>query len=494
MKRRSISQPRASKIHLALQVACVAALVAGCGGGGTAPGASGASPSQVQSVPLQTYITDNLATDYSKVWVSIEKITAVDGTGAEVTLLDATAAPAVVNLSSLAAVGQFMSTVDIPVGVYSEVRVTLANSVQLVSLDGSSTITGKLAPTGADFIIHVKGLSVDTSTNGQLVLDFNLARFTYDASSGLVTPVVEVPKPSDAFGKFVAQQANVNGTVQSIDVANRILVVNDARLGNGVIVTLTTDAVVVDEASGATVSLATLAAGAHVEIQGMVTPGATTADPVTVVASVVHVEAAHPPVAVLTVAGTGKVSAVNGNLVTVALDEASFLPGANGIVVDVGSAKFAHGQLSDLAAGVTVAFRGSISGTSASAVVLATDIDVQGAPSQSDLQQNPEQRFTAVNGAIATLNSDGTLTVGVTRADGPVVVPGLYTVDASHATYLKGNASCLAVGNVVQAVGSLVSTTMTAKYMNVAGCTGEAHSEPAPPPPSAPASSASGPK
>ena len=154
-------------------------------------------------------------------------------------------------------------------------------------------------------------------------------------ASGLVTPVIEVPKPVDAFGKFVAQQATVNGTVKSVDAANGRLTVDDAHLGNGVVVTLAGDSVVIDEASHLTVTLGAVAIGAHVEIKGMVTPGATTADPVTVVASVVHVEAAHSPVAVQTVAGAGKVSLVNGNLVTVALDDANFLPGADGVVVDV---------------------------------------------------------------------------------------------------------------------------------------------------------------
>ncbi|HWK84988.1 MAG TPA: DUF4382 domain-containing protein [Caldimonas sp.] len=491
------AQPRARV--LAVQLACACALLGGCGGGSDPAGlGAGSSQSQIQSVPMQTYITDNLATDYSKVWVSIEKITAVDSSGAEVTLLDATATPAVVNLASLAAVGQFMSTAGIPAGVYTEVRVTLANSVQLVSLDGSSTITAKLAASGTEVVVHVRNLSLDTATSGQLVLDFNLAKFTYDPSTGLVTPVVEAPLPSDAFGKFVRQQAEVNGLVQSVDTTAQSLTVNDRRLGNGVVVTLGADAVVVDEASGMNITLAGIAAGAHVEIRGIVTPGATTADPVTVVASVIHVEAAQPPLAAPTVSGDGKVTAVNGNLVTVTVDEASFLPGANSVVVDITTAKFAHGQASDLAGGVTVAFRGTVSGSGASTTVLASDIDVQGAPSQGDRQKNPEQKFTAVNGAIASLNSDGTFTVNVTQADGPFVVPGPYSVDATNATYLEGNASCLATGVVVQAVGSLVSTTLTAKFMKVKGCVGETHSEPPLPAPapaaSSPEPSASGPK
>ena len=469
---------------LALQLAFATMILAACGGGGGSTGAAAADSSggaQAQSVPLQTYITDNLATDYSKVWVSIEKITAVDGAGAEVTLLDATAAPAVVNLSSLASVGHLIATADVKAGVYTEVRVTLVNSVRLVSLDGATTITAKLAPTGTDLVVHVRNVGLDTATSGQLVLDFNLARFTYDAVTGLVTPTVEAPKPADAFDKFVHQQADVNGVVKSVDLVKQTLTVDDTRLGKGLVISLGSDAVIIDEGSGATVTLAGIAVGAHVEIKGAVTPGATTGDAVTVVASAVHVERTVPPVAVTVVAGGGKVASVSGTLVTVTIDDATFLPGANSVVVDIASAKFLHGAAGDLAAGVKVAFHGSLGGTGGAPVVLATDIDVQGAPSAGSLAQNPTQKFNAVNGAIARLNSDGTFTVTQVHADGAVVAAGVYTVDASHATYMEGNATCLAVGQVVQAIGSLVNTTMTAKILNVKGCAGEKHAEPAPP-------------
>ena len=483
---------------LALQLAFATVILGACGGGGGSAGVAVVDTSgsaQAQSVPLQTYITDNLATEYSKVWVSIEKITAVDSGGAEVTLLDATAVPAVVNLSSLASVGHLIATADVKAGVYTEVRVTLVNSVRLVSLDGLTTITAKLAPTGLDFDVHVRNVGLDTATSGQLVLDFNLAKFTFDAATGLVTPTVEAPKPVDAFNKFVHQQADVNGVVKSVDLAKQTMTIDDMRLGKSLVVSLASDAVIVDETSGATVALAGIAVGAHVEIKGAVTPGATTGDPVTVVASVVHIERAAPPVAVTVVAGGGKVTAVSGHLVSVAIDDATFLPGANSVVVDISSAKFLHGAVGDLAVGVKLAFHGSLAGSGAAPVVLAADVDVQGAPSAGELARgNPTQKFTAVNGAITTLNTDGSFTVAVLHADGPVVVPGAYTVDASHATYMEGNASCLAVGHVVQAVGSLVNTTMTAKFMNVKDCTGEKHAEPAPPAPTLPHTSGDAPR
>ncbi|MBV9890920.1 MAG: DUF4382 domain-containing protein [Rhizobacter sp.] len=463
---------------LAFQLACAAAILAACGGGGSA-GTSVLSGTSAQSIALQTYITDNLATDYSKVWVSIEKITAVDANDVEATLLDASSAPVVVNLSSLASVGQLLSTASLQPGVYHEVRVTLVNSVQLVSLDGATTTTAKLAATGSDFVIHVDNLALDPGASGQLVLDFNLARFTYDANSGLVVPVVEAPKPSDAFGKFVHQQASVNGIVKSVDVNAQTITVDDDHLGAGIVVSLATDAVIVDEASGLTVTLAGVAAGAHVEIRGTVKPGATAADPVTVVASVVHIERALPPVAVQTVAAAGNVKAVNGTLVTVALHEATFLPGADGVVVDISSASFTHGAAGNLAPGVAVAFRGTLSGSGTSTVVLATDIDVLGAPSQLQQQLHPELKFNAVNGAIAAVNVDGTFTVTQAKADGPVAV-ATYTIDASHATYLAGNASCVTVGAVVQAIGVLANQTLEARFLNIQNCAGQVHAEPAP--------------
>ena len=315
------------------------AVLAACGGGGSSP--SGGSTSTVSPATLQTYITDNLATDYSKVWVSIKKITATDSTGTEVTLLDAGTAPVVVNLSSLASVGQFLSTVTIPAGIYPQVSVALDQSVQLVSLDGATTTNAKLSAGTADFIWKMK-VDLDTSAAGQLVLDFNLARFTYDAASGIVTPVIEAPKPADAFAKFVRQQAEVHATVNSVDATAGKITIDDSRLGNGIVVTLSADAVIIDEKTGAVIKLTDLAVGARIEIKGKVTPGATTTDPVTVTAAVIHVEPAGSPDAAPAnrLHGEGTVSSVNKNLVTVKIAEANFMPGADTVVVDVTNAKF----------------------------------------------------------------------------------------------------------------------------------------------------------
>ena len=56
--------------------------------------------------------------------------------------------------------------------------------------------------------------------------------------------------------------------VASVDAAGGSITVDDPRLGRGVVVSLASDGVVVDQTSGATVSLGSVAVGAHVEIRG----------------------------------------------------------------------------------------------------------------------------------------------------------------------------------------------------------------------------------
>jgi Domain of unknown function (DUF4382) len=468
MTRTRLSQ----SLILTLSTAALAVLAA-CGGGSDT--ASTAPTAAAASVTLQTYITDNLATEYSKVWVTVKKITATDSAGTAITLLDATAAPVVVNLSSLAAVGQFMSSVSVPAGIYTQLAVTLGNDVQLVSLDGATTVAGKLASGTGDFVWNVRNLSFDTATTGQLVLDFNLARFTYSAATGLVTPQVDVLHPTDAFRKFVRQQAEVHGTVQSVDTTAGTITVNDSRLGTGVVVSLATDAVITNESTGATLTLAQLATGTRIGIRGTVTPGATTADPVTVSATVVHVESA-----VTRASGEGTVSAVNGTRVTVKLTDANFLPGSDSVVVETSGATFPHGLATDLAIGVAVSFRGQVSGTGAAAVVAASSVDVRGAASSHARAAHPEHAFAGggVRGTVGTVGTDGRFTLVVSAANATTAVAaGTYTVTTTGAAYHDGSASCLVAGATIQALGTLSGTTLTAAVLDVDGCAGQQHAE-----------------
>jgi len=466
---------RTSLLRIALAGSIAAAVLAACGGGG---GSATSSPTVTPlSYSLQTYITDNLATEYSKVWVTLKKITAVDGAGTEVTLFDASSSPVAINLSSLAEVGQFLSTVTLPAGVYSQVKVTLGNSVRLVSLDGAATTAAKFNSTDTDLVWTIRDLDVNPANAGQLVLDFNLAKFTYNATTGIVTPVIERRDANEAFGKFIRQHAEVHGTVTAVNATAGTFTVTDSRLGGSVVVTLASDATLINEQTQAKLTLADLTVGANVEVNGTVTPGATTADPSTVTTSVVHVlpagSSSTGTLAVPRLRGAGNITAVNGALVTVALSDANFLPSSNSVVVDTSSARFTHGQASDLAVGVAVHFVGKASGAGSTTVV-ATVFDVDGA---SSTPSHGEKFASGVSGKVATVTSTSAFTLTVTN--GTTAVPaGTYSVDASNAAYETGSTTCLVVGAQVKVRGTLSGTTLTAKKIEIAGCAGQKHSSP----------------
>ncbi len=449
------------------------ALLAACGGG-EPPAPQAARP---QMVSVQTYLTDNLTLAYSKVWVSIRRITAVDGAGAEVVLLDASAAPVAVNLASLAAVGQFVSTVTIPAGIYRQVAVTMDNAVQLVSKDGSTTTNAKFAATGSEFVLRVREIELDASSGTQFVFDFDLEKFTYNPATGLVTPSVRLPRPAEAFQKFVRQFAEAKGTVKSVDAAAQTLTVDDPRLGAATVVKLATGGVVAGP-SGAVLTLADVKVGDRIEAKGVVTPGATTSAPVTVTTLVVEVKPASgatPPTAVGGAKGEGKVVSVAGSLVTVAIEEANFLPGSNTVIVDVASAKFSHGQASDLSAGVKIEFSGTVSGTGASARVVALRVQVEGAASPPEREKMPLATFAALEGKVSTVGADGRFVVQVEKLRGPGATAGTtsLTVDPKNAIYVRGNAGCLAAGREVDVLGTVNAGVLLAKLISVEGCAGQ---------------------
>lgn len=438
-----------------------AAVLVACGGGGT-------TTDQAQGVAVQTYITDNLATEYAKVWVSIKKITVLDSTGAEVTLVDATASPVTVNLSSLADVAQFMSTVTIPAGIYTGINVTLDNAVQLVSLDGTTTTNAQFSATAGDFVWKVRSVSLDTAS-GHFVLDFNLAKFTYDPATKLVTPSMATKDLT----AIKLRRGEAHGTITAIDTVNNTITVNSALLGTGVVVSLAADAVIQNEGNGAVITLADLKVGDRIEVKGTVTPGATAADPITITATVVELEPTSTSVAIPRLRGEGTITAISGNLVTVDLVDANFLPSTSSLVLDITSAKFAHGRLSDLAVGLTVGFRGTTSAAGGAANIDVATLDLRGAASEHERKLHPDTTYAGLIGTIATLNTDGTFTVTATKSVGLFVQAGTYTVSPASANYLGNSATCVAAGANVRALGTLVDTTLTAKYIAIEGCGGQ---------------------
>jgi Domain of unknown function (DUF4382)/Domain of unknown function (DUF5666) len=442
-------------IALPLSAAALATLVA-CGGGGgsTASNASG-------TVAMNTYITDAVSDDYSQVWVGVLKITAVDASGTEVTLFSADTAQ-IYNLSSLDSVGQLLAAATIPTGTYRAVKVTLADDVSLVKVSDGSTVQAHFTGDGSTKTIRVD-VAYNAADENALVLDFDLQRFTttVNASGQTIVQPVILKRAKGDLKNFIRNQAEVHGTVTAVN--GNSITINDSRLGNGVVVTLATDGVVVDEATRTTVSLSNITVGSRIEAKGVLTSSTDTTT-ATVAATVIKIESSHsgsvPDTASNRARGEGTVVSYDSTskLLTLSLSEASFLPASQQVVVDLSNARYAHGTAAQLTAGTYVTFKGALNTTaSPTSDVLARVIDVEGAASASS---NAGNVLSEVNGTITAI-SGTTVTLNTSS--------GVITVDTSGALVKEGRASCLAVGATLEAKGSLSGSTMTARVLEVSG-------------------------
>ena len=458
------------------------AALAACGGGGSTTLSTSGGAVSPSSVRVATYITDNLATDFSQVWVGMLKITAVNAaTGAETTLFSADT-PTVFNLASLASVGHLMSSLSIDAGTYSHVKVTLDDKVKLVSLDAKATTNATFKGTGESTVIQVR-VDFDTTASTHLVLDFNHAKFTLDAATGRIVPVIE-RRADDSVKPFMRKQAETRGAV--VSVSGNAFVMNDKLLGDGVVVTLATDAVILDEASHRVLTLAGLKAGAIVEAKGLVQQPASAADPVALTATVVRVvDAAREslPGAAKFAGGEGKITAIAGTMITVALSEGNFLPGANGnsVSVQTAAAAYTHGAATDLVIGTAVSFRGTLD---ANGGVSALFVNVEGAPSKNDRDSHPNLRFADLQATVVSLDGTNLLITANAGEGNRNSTSTSYTVDVSKASFRNWGAQCLTAGQKIEVKGALAGNAMTALLIEIEGGCLSAQ-PPAPPMPAA---------
>lgn len=462
----SMTSPRLqATLAAAVLSALSLGLLSACGGGSSSASSATASSTTAtaSSTRVSTYITDNLTTEYAQVWVGIKTITAVDSTGAEVTLFTSadSSGYSTYDLRSLASVGELMSAASIPAAVYQQIKVTLAPDVKLVKASDSSMIDATFTSDGSDKVVRVS-VTFDATTNNALVLDFNLDKFTYNASTNLVTADVS-RKDSGTLRDFKFHQGEVRGAVVSVDTTANTITVNDARLGSATVLALATDAVITKESDGSTVALADLAVGTTIAARGTVTSTASDAN-VTVSVSAITIKSTSTSAAAANrYRGEGTISAISGTTVTLSLTEANFLPSSANLTLDVSTARYMHGQLSDLVAGGSLRFQASYNSTTDAYTANLVDVAGATAASKSSSATRPskvEGTITAISGSLWTVSM-------TSSAYG--IAAGTYTVDVS-AAYIKGSSTCQAVGSTIEARGALSDTTLTARSVKVKSC------------------------
>ncbi|MFQ5487170.1 MAG: DUF4382 domain-containing protein, partial [Gammaproteobacteria bacterium] len=167
-----------NKLILVLAVS----LLAACGGG------SGSSSGGDSTVSL--LIMDAVSDQYAKVWVTVQKVTAVDASGTPFTLYDNPQGE-VVNLSELDGVAALLNTQLLPDGAYSDFQVTLANEVTLVERTTGQSVMAVFNNNDQPETVPVQGsVTIAAGSTATIAIDFDLKQFSYDPVSGLVTPVL----------------------------------------------------------------------------------------------------------------------------------------------------------------------------------------------------------------------------------------------------------------------------------------------------------------
>ncbi len=424
-----------------LLIPLVAALVA-CGDSdsnlSTSPGAS----------TVSVLITDNLTRDYKDVWVEVYSIKAIDANGQAVVLFEDTSGQTH-NLSQLVNIGALVNTRTVTPGTYTSFEIVLSNEITLIDQTGNPVSATFGQGGGSSHTITVDGnLVVNPNQPATLVLDFDLASFTYDPATNTVAPVV-VQKDPDALAQVVA---TVRGEIQVINGPGQF-VVSSMNGGASITVNLHDNATVTDPANNSVVSdTAILQSGMKVNVSG-----GYDSDTLTITATSVVIERASAPI-VLRHEVEGYVISVDGSVVRLDIEEATFRPGSNALSIDLGNALFTKGGLTMLAAGQEIEIYGDWDGTSFSAAVA----EIEGA-ARNVGSRSYDDHYAEIEG-IVTAVTDQTVTLTVREYEhvSGINVGQSITINHGSAWYKYGDAACLVPNMEIEVKGAFTASAMDA--------------------------------
>lgn len=198
---------------LALAVLLVPALIAGCGGGSGGDG-SGSGTAGTASVSL--YVTDDLTTQYSHVWVTLLKAEVVGPSGA-VTLYDDNEGRTI-DLTTLSGNGlarfALLAQTQIPAGEYTTAKFTFKNELSLVPTGGTEAVTRTFKAATGDTAVIPLSLTGSLSGKCNLVADFDLKNWTDDGTS--VSTVVKRHDGQGLGDKNRQNDNSLHGTVSGL--------------------------------------------------------------------------------------------------------------------------------------------------------------------------------------------------------------------------------------------------------------------------------------
>jgi len=461
------------KKALYLAVPLALGLVA-CGGGGGTP-ATG--PGFVSVM-----VTDAISTQYTKVWVTLTKVTVKDGSGAVIELFN-DAAGKVINLTELKGVSNLLSTQSLAAGTYTDLTITLDPSVTLN--DATATpITATLSVTD----IVVTGTFTVSGGATSVGIDFDLANFTFDQATNTVTPTI-VLRDHKTMQSLSQAYAELKGTIKSVPTNNLtdfvMTINNGAGVTADVTVTLLGNATVYVDANnggaGVTIDNQVLRdrfVGKPVEVYGNYDPTALHID-------AVRVRAASSSQNDSSVYGDYKlegraVAVLTPGQIQVDIREANFVP-PKSLIIDVSNAKFDKGSASDFTglsqtASLRVEMRGDWDPNTNPPTFTPKIVEIEGA-SRDRTAGTPtasiDDPYVEVRGQVqGSLSTDGASfkmsvlsknhddTSGDSSITQTTANTGVIDVDLSKGWFKSGKSACIKDKTYVEVKGSWTSQSV----------------------------------
>lgn len=432
--------------------------LASCSGGSTGQSTSsvtvpvtsptGTTP-PAGSTAAAIYLTDDFSSEYDFVWVSVSRITAVQGT-AETDLVTF-ATPRVVNLPQLKRAGLFVGMGAIPAGT-TAFRVYVGADARIQGLDGIER-TVQLART-ANSYIEFSGTTW-TSQSGVVALDFDLPRFVL--SGNMLTPATRLADSSDQ-GRWTNRHGEIEGRVVALTATLLTLELADASRVNVELNANTTY-----RASNNTAWMP--AVGGRVEVKLLL--GGTAAQP-TYVARSVHDESLFE-----TSASTsrpeieGRVVSVTGTTIVVDLYQSEDFTLTGRQSFSIAGATYRRGAASLLLPGVRIEAHVARAGTSLQLV----SIEIEGAARTEALSPSIRDAAPGSGGTSARGENNGyvelkgsfvsrqgnsiSLTLFKVERAPNYALGSTVTVDTTGAYFERGNLDCFVGGTPIDVKGYL---------------------------------------
>ncbi|MEW5837153.1 MAG: DUF5666 domain-containing protein [Pseudomonadota bacterium] len=403
----------------------LAATMVACGGGG---GSSVPQASAQRATAL--YFTDDFASDHDAVWITVTKVSAVTPAG-EVDLVSFDP-PQLVNVPMLKRTGALMGTPTIPADA-TALRVHVGSAARIQQLNGTLRDVTLAAP-GGYIEVRIEGWRRDS---GVLTLDFDLPRFTLQGNT--LTPAVRLAGDDDYSG-WSERYAEVKGSVMSIS-ANSI-VLNTRHYGQRTF-TIDTNTVFVSRSSATWRPVA----GDTVEVYGAVTGQG--ADGLQFTARAIEDKSSSSAAGLTKV--EGRVTAVNGTLVTADIEASKHSSAVGPLTFDIAAAVFKRGSAALVRPGVKVEAYLQQQGST----WIASVVEIEGAAKSDDGSYGShDSAYAEVKGRVVSVTGN----VVVITADHVERLPGAtrgaqLSLDIGAAYFKKGSASCLLAGAPVEVKG-----------------------------------------